>query len=185
MKERYQDIEDKNEALLDFIETHSKGKEFLERFEMSWIYHDSALEGVIYTPQELSAGLKGGAIDAEAHRRGETLYGPGSKVPLHPPVLSEGAASLLPDGPRPALLWTIDLDSSGAQVSVNVERAMVRSRAERSSELPLSVETNLGSSWARACSICSSSRSSSSESGTSTSQSPGALMSLGRPWSSR
>ena len=66
MKERYQDIEDKNEALLDFIETHAKGKEFLERFEMSWIYHDSALEGVIYTPQELSAGLKGGAIDAEA-----------------------------------------------------------------------------------------------------------------------
>ena len=33
--------------------------------------------------------------------------GPGS-VPLHPPVLSEDAASLLPDGPRAAVLWRID-----------------------------------------------------------------------------
>ncbi len=55
----------------------------------------------------------GDAVDAEAHRRGETLYGADSKVPLHPPVLSEGAASLLPDQVRPALLWTIRLDASG------------------------------------------------------------------------
>ena len=38
----------------------------------------------------------GGAIDAEAHRRVETLYSPDTRTPLHPPVLSEGAASLLP-----------------------------------------------------------------------------------------
>ena len=49
----------------------------------------------------------GGAVDAEAHRRGETLYGLDAKVPLHPKAISEAAASLLPDGPRPALLWTI------------------------------------------------------------------------------
>ncbi|MBZ5740267.1 RNB domain-containing ribonuclease [Nocardioides mangrovi] len=66
-------------------------------------------------------------VDREAHRRGETLYGADSKVPLHPKVLSEGAASLLPGEVRPALLWTIRLDSEGARHDVHVERARVRS----------------------------------------------------------
>ena len=48
----------------------------------------------------------GGAIDAEARRRGQTLYSPDRRTPLHPPVLGEGAASLLPDQLRPAVLWT-------------------------------------------------------------------------------
>jgi exoribonuclease R len=70
----------------------------------------------------------GGAMDAEAHRRGETLYSPDTRTPLHPPVLSEGAASLLPDETRPAVLWTIDLDAEGEQTAVDVRRALVRSR---------------------------------------------------------
>ncbi|MFT4010536.1 MAG: RNB domain-containing ribonuclease [Nocardioidaceae bacterium] len=69
-------------------------------------------------------------IDVEANRRGETLYGADTKIPLHPPVLSEGAASLLPDQVRPALLWTIELDSAGEGTHVHVERARVRSRAK-------------------------------------------------------
>ena len=72
----------------------------------------------------------GGAIDVEAHRRGQTLYAPDHRIPLHPPVLSEGAASLLPAQLRPALLWTIDLDARGEQVKVDVARARVRSRAQ-------------------------------------------------------
>ena len=40
-----------------------------------------------------------------------TLYAPDRRTPLHPPVLSEGAASLLPDEVRPALLWTLRLDA--------------------------------------------------------------------------
>ncbi len=72
--------------------------------------------------------VAGGAIDGEAHRRGETLYSPDTRTPLHPPVLSEGAASLLPDEVRPALLWTIDLDAEGEQRAVRVHRALVRSR---------------------------------------------------------
>ncbi|MFE7513781.1 RNB domain-containing ribonuclease [Streptomyces sp. NPDC057540] len=71
----------------------------------------------------------GGAIDAEAHRRVLTLYFPDGRVPLHPPVLSEGAASLLPGEPRPALLWRIDLDAEGRRVATDVRRALVRSRA--------------------------------------------------------
>ncbi|MFD9220298.1 RNB domain-containing ribonuclease [Streptomyces sp. NPDC060064] len=71
----------------------------------------------------------GGAIDAEAHRRVQTLYFPDEKVPLHPAVLSEGAASLLPDRTAPALLWRIDLDAEGRTVTTEVRRALVRSRA--------------------------------------------------------
>jgi len=71
----------------------------------------------------------GDAIDLEAHRRGETLYGADAKIPLHPKALSEGAASLLPGELRPALLWTIDVDASGEGTAVDVRRARVRSRA--------------------------------------------------------
>ena len=55
----------------------------------------------------------GGLVDREAHRRGETLYFPDLRVPLHPPVLSGKRASLLPGEVRPALLWTIDVDAEG------------------------------------------------------------------------
>src|SRR5690349_14893504 len=52
----------------------------------------------------------GSALDDATHRRGETLYFPDARVPLHPPVLSEGAASLLPGEVRPAVLWQLTLD---------------------------------------------------------------------------
>ena len=71
----------------------------------------------------------GGALDAELSRRGETIYAPDAATPLHPEVLSHGAASLLEDVDRPACLWTIDLDARGEVVSARVERALVRSRA--------------------------------------------------------
>jgi exoribonuclease R len=71
-----------------------------------------------------------GPIDLEARKRGQTLYAPDHRVPLHPEVLSEGAASLLPDELRPALLWTIDLDGSGEGVRVDVVRARVHSQRQ-------------------------------------------------------
>lgn len=72
----------------------------------------------------------GDPVDEEANRRGETLYGAGSTIPMHPTVLSEGAASLLPDGDRPVLLWTVKVDEDGEGTDVHVERALVRSRAK-------------------------------------------------------
>lgn len=72
----------------------------------------------------------GGALDAEAHRRVNTLYFPDRQIPLHPAVLGEGAASLLPGQPRPSVLWTLDLDAEGRTVAVDVRRALVRSRAK-------------------------------------------------------
>ena len=71
----------------------------------------------------------GGALDAEVHARGVTLYAPDSRVPLHPPALGEDAASLLPDVVRPALLWELELDAEGALVGTDVRRALVRSTA--------------------------------------------------------
>jgi len=71
----------------------------------------------------------GGAVDAEARRRGVTLYSPDGRAPLHPTVLSEERTSLLPGGDKAALLWTIDLDERAEPVSWHVERAVVRTRA--------------------------------------------------------
>ncbi|MFV0427745.1 MAG: RNB domain-containing ribonuclease [Beutenbergiaceae bacterium] len=74
----------------------------------------------------------GGALDQEIHRRGMTYYGPDRREGLHPPVLAEAAASLLPGQMRPACLWQIKLDASGEIVDAVVERARVRSRAKLS-----------------------------------------------------
>ncbi len=76
----------------------------------------------------------GGALDREAHARGATLYLPDGKIPLYPPALSEGAASLLPGEWRPAVLWTIDLDAAGEVVEHAVARRLVRSVAQHTYE---------------------------------------------------
>jgi len=85
---------------------------------------------VHYAIADLSAFIEpGGALDTEAHRRGESLYGADSVIPLHPRELSEGAASLLPDQVRPAYLWTIKVTADGDGTDARVERALVRSTA--------------------------------------------------------
>ncbi|MEO6203833.1 MAG: RNB domain-containing ribonuclease [Mycobacteriales bacterium] len=69
----------------------------------------------------------GGQIDAEAHRRGATAYFPDVRVPLHPPVLAEDAASLLPEQVRPAVVWDLGLSADGELRTTAVSRALVRS----------------------------------------------------------
>jgi exoribonuclease R len=69
----------------------------------------------------------GGAIDTEARTRGETIYSPDERTPLHPPVLSEGAASLLADQVRAAYVWDIGLDRDGAVTTSTIYTAKVRS----------------------------------------------------------
>ncbi|HEU4515132.1 MAG TPA: RNB domain-containing ribonuclease [Nocardioidaceae bacterium] len=95
----------------------------IERDGTGYLVHYAIADvGAFVTP--------GDPVDVEANRRGETLYGAESKIPLHPKVLSEDAASLLPDQVRPALLWTIKVDSAGEGTEATVERALVRSRAK-------------------------------------------------------
>lgn len=74
--------------------------------------------------------IDGDPIDTEAWRRGTTLYLPDGKASLYPPVLSEGAASLLPDGPRPAVIFTVRVAPDGSVKLEDAERALVRSRAK-------------------------------------------------------
>jgi exoribonuclease R len=86
---------------------------------------------VHYAIADLAAFISpGDPVDLESHRRGQTLYGADSKVPLHPPVISEDAGSLLPGQVRPALLWTVRVDETGEGTDIHVERARVRSTAQ-------------------------------------------------------
>jgi exoribonuclease R len=86
---------------------------------------------VSYAIADVAAFVQPGSeLDAEVSRRGETLYFPDARVPLHPAVLSEGAASLLPDQLRPAVLWQIGLDAVGAVTQTTVRHARVRSRTQ-------------------------------------------------------
>lgn len=89
---------------------------------------------VRYAIADVAAWVEPGSpIDVEARRRGQTMYAPHATVPLHPRQLSEGAASLLDDGrPRPAMVWTHELDPAGEVTSTTLQRAMVTNRARLS-----------------------------------------------------
>jgi len=70
----------------------------------------------------------GSPVDEEVRGRGVTLYAPDKNAPLHPAVLSEGAASLLPGRERPAIVWRLDLTADGELARVSLQRARVRNR---------------------------------------------------------
>ena len=72
----------------------------------------------------------GDPVDLEAWQRGMTTYLPDGKAGLYPKVLSEAAASLLPDGPRPAVVFTSRIGPQGKAVLQGVQRAVIRSRAK-------------------------------------------------------
>lgn len=84
----------------------------------------------------------GGAMDREAWERGTSQYLPDGKISLYPPILSEGAASLLPDVVRPAILFSTRIEADGMAALESVERVTIRSRAKlgyetvRPSDLP-------------------------------------------------
>ncbi|WP_265447090.1 RNB domain-containing ribonuclease [Flexivirga meconopsidis] len=71
----------------------------------------------------------GGALDAETRRRGQTIYMPDTRLPLHPQVLSEDAVSLLPDQVRGAFVWDIRLSATGETTASEVYLAKVKSVA--------------------------------------------------------
>jgi len=69
-------------------------------------------------------------LDVDAWARGTTTYLPDGKAGLYPPALAEGAASLLPSGPRPAIVLTVRIDPAGGVRLDGAERALIRSRAK-------------------------------------------------------
>jgi VacB/RNase II family 3'-5' exoribonuclease len=98
-----------------------------ERAGDGFVVHYAIADVAAFVPPD-------GPVDGAARDRGATTYLPDRGTPLYPAVLSAGAASLLPDGDRPAIAWRIALDASGAVEQVDVRRAMVRSRAALSYE---------------------------------------------------
>ncbi|KUM31533.1 RNB domain-containing ribonuclease [Arthrobacter sp. EPSL27] len=74
----------------------------------------------------------GGALDAETRRRGQTIYTPDGRIPLHPEVISEEAGSLLAGQLCAAFVWEFELDAVAEVSAVQVRRATVRSRAKLS-----------------------------------------------------
>ena len=72
----------------------------------------------------------GDPLDNEAWHRGATQYLPDGKAGLYPPALAEGAASLLPDGVRPAVVFHVRVDDQGQSKLDGVERSTIRSRAK-------------------------------------------------------
>lgn len=50
------DLRDRHNALLENMGSDAR-REFQEKFDMSWIYHDCALEGQVLTPQEIWMAL--------------------------------------------------------------------------------------------------------------------------------
>jgi Fic family protein len=58
MRTRFVDIDDRMEDLADRMRAAPDlGEEFRLRYELSWLYHENALEGVVYTGQELATAL--------------------------------------------------------------------------------------------------------------------------------
>ena len=60
MRSRYVDIDDRMDDLADRMRADPDlATEFHEKYELSWLYHENALEGVVYSPQELATALAG------------------------------------------------------------------------------------------------------------------------------
>ncbi len=58
MRTRYVDIDDRMEDLAERLRDDPElGDDFLSKYELSWLYHENALEGVVYSGQELATAL--------------------------------------------------------------------------------------------------------------------------------
>jgi Fic family protein len=58
MRSRYVDVDDRTEDLRDLLGDEPQiASDFQVRYELSWLYHDSALEGVVLTGPEMALAL--------------------------------------------------------------------------------------------------------------------------------
>ncbi len=72
----------------------------------------------------------GDAIDREAWKRGVTVYLPDGRAGLHPDRIAEDAGSLLPGGPKPAIVFVVRVAGDGSVSLDGAERAMIENRAK-------------------------------------------------------
>ncbi|WP_109473576.1 RNB domain-containing ribonuclease [Ornithinimicrobium cavernae] len=120
------DLPDRDETAVPFITIDPPGSMDLD--QAMHIERDGEGYRIRYAIADVPAFVTpGGALDAEVRLRGQTIYCPDTRVPLHPAEISEGAASLLPDTQRPAFVWDLRLTPEGVRDSAELYRAMVRS----------------------------------------------------------
>lgn len=69
MRQTLVDIDDRKDDVMELIEgDRGAAKVFWDRLDISWVYHESALEGVVITPEEMSLALKPGPAVTEVGR---------------------------------------------------------------------------------------------------------------------
>jgi len=71
----------------------------------------------------------GTPLDAEAERRGTSVYFPGRVIPMLPPELSNGICSLVPEEDRLCLACEMHFDAAGQMTSSRFFDAVMRSHA--------------------------------------------------------
>lgn len=60
LRDSFRDVDDRTEDLRDLASAHPDiWAEFCTRFDLSWLYHENALEGVVLSHAELTSALKG------------------------------------------------------------------------------------------------------------------------------
>jgi Fic family protein len=66
-KAQYLDIDDRSEDLRDLMRhDRATAQDFIERFDLSWLYHDNGLEGIVFTSQELQQAFEDTLVAADA-----------------------------------------------------------------------------------------------------------------------
>lgn len=120
----HRDRSDENFVTLDPLSSTDLDQAFrIEKANADLLLH--------YAIADVSAFVEpGGVIDRSAWARGETYYLPDGRVSLYPTVLCEGAASLLPAGPRPAIVFAVRVSPDGKSRLDGAERAMIQSRSK-------------------------------------------------------
>jgi Fic family protein len=67
-RESFQDVDDRLDELRDLACAYPDiWGDFLGRFELSWIYHENALEGTVLAHAEITSALKGTPISPETY----------------------------------------------------------------------------------------------------------------------
>jgi Fic family protein len=70
MRTRYVDIDDRHQDLAERMRAEpGMTAEFLRKWDLSWLYHENALEGVVYSELELQAALANQPVADAAHLR--------------------------------------------------------------------------------------------------------------------
>ncbi len=65
---RFTDIDDRTAELKALAEEHPDlWRDFLHKYDLSWIYHENALEGIVVTHAELTSALKGRPIALDTY----------------------------------------------------------------------------------------------------------------------